>query len=214
MGKPFTKEYLDGWIGKKQGSIIVLSHFKKGKYNTNYFRCQCDCGRISEIATSHFFNDNQTTCGRFHKKYENSKIGEKLYNTWNRMIHRCYDPKNHKYYRYGARGNSVCDEWKNDYDTFYKWAMNNGYKEGLSIHRINNDANYEPSNCRWATRKQQQRNMSLNRIIEYKGENKCLSEWCEELNLYYPTIIGRLHKGWSEEKALSTPTNRTFDGTH
>ena len=214
MGKPFTKEYLDGWIGKKQGSIIVLSHFKKGKYNTNYFRCQCDCGRISEIATSHFFNDNQTTCGRFHKKYENSKIGEKLYNTWNRMIHRCYDPKHHKYYRYGARGISVCDDWRNNYDTFYNWAINNGYKEGLSIDRINNDGNYEPSNCRWTTRKQQQRNMSRNKVIEYKGETKCLSEWCEELNLYYPTIISRLHKGWSSDKALSTITNRPFDGTH
>lgn len=214
MGKPFTKEYLDGWIGKKQGSIIVLSHFKKGKYNTNYFRCQCDCGRISEIATSHFFNDNQTTCGRFHKKYENPKIGEKLYNTWNRMIHRCYDIKHHKYYRYGARGISVCDEWRNNYDTFYNWSINNGYKEGLSIDRINNDGNYEPSNCRWTTRKQQQRNMSRNKVIKYKGENKCLSEWCEELNLYYPTIISRLHKGWSAERALSTPTNRPFDGTH
>lgn len=214
MGKPFTKEFLDSIVGKRQGNLVVLSHFKKGKSNSNYFCCQCDCGRISEVRANHFFNDKQTTCGRYHKKYENSKIGEKLYNTWNRMIHRCYDPKNHKYYRYGARGISVCDEWKTDYDTFYNWAMNNGYQEGLSIDRINNDENYEPSNCRWATRKQQQRNMSRNKIIEYKGKNKCVSEWCEELNLYYPTIISRFYKGWSAEKAFSCPTNRPFDGTH
>jgi hypothetical protein len=205
MGTPFSKEYLDSFIGKRQGQIVVLSHFKKGKNNSNYFRCQCDCGRIAEIRVDHFFNDKQTTCGTFHKKYENSVIGNKIYNTWNRMINRCYNPKSHKYYRYGKRGISVCKDWLNNYDNFYIWCINNGYKEGLSLDRINNDGNYEPSNCRWTTRKQQQRNMCRNRIITYKNQTHCLAEWCERLNLKYETIKSRLNKGWSIERAFEEP---------
>lgn len=214
MGKRFTKEYLDSFIGSKQGQIKVLSHLKKGKNNANYFRCQCDCGRISEISTKHFFNDNQLTCGRFHKKYENSEIGEKLYNTWNRMIHRCYDTKNHKYYSYGARGIKVCDEWKNDYDTFYKWAIQSGYQIGLWIERIDNNGNYCPQNCKWATRTEQMRNTRRTKHICYKGKIHSLAEWCEILDLYYPTVNGRLFKGWSVERAFDTPTNKSYDGTH
>lgn len=213
MGKPFTKEFLDSFIGKKQHNITVISHFKKGKYNSNYFRCQCDCGRVTDISVSHFFNDKQTTCGRFHKKYENSQIGERLYNTWNKMVHRCYDPNNQKYYAYGARGIKVCDEWHNDYDTFYKWAIENGYELGLWIERIDNDGNYCPENCKWATRKEQMRNTRRTKYITYKGETHSLAEWCENLNLYYPTINSRLNKGWSIEKSFETPTEKTFNGT-
>lgn len=208
MAKPFSKEYLDSFIGKKQGLLTVLSHFKKGKYNANYFCCQCECGRISEIRVNHFFSDNQTTCGRFHKKYENSIIGTKIYNTWNKMISRCYNPKNKKYYRYGERGISVCKEWKNDYNSFYSWCINNGYRIGLTLDRINNNGNYEPSNCRWATRKQQQRNMCRNKIVTYKNETHCLSEWCEILSLNYSAISSRLLRGWSIERVFETPIRR------
>ena len=214
MAKRFTNEYLDGFIGTKQGLITVLCHFKKGKNNKNYFRCQCECGRISEICTNHFINSKQTTCGRFHKKYENSKVGGRVYDTWNRMIHRCYDINHHKYLSYGARGIKVCDEWKNNYDTFYKWAIENGYREGLWIERIDNDGDYCPENCKWATRKEQMRNTRRSKHIEYNGETHCLAEWCEILNLYYPTINGRLHKGWSIEKSFEKPTNKPYDGTH
>lgn len=209
MSKPFSKEYLDSFIGKRQGQIVVLSHFKKGKNNANYFRCQCDCGRISEIRVNHFIHDNQTTCGRFHKKYENSIVGTKIYNTWNRMIDRCYNPKNHKYYRYGKRGISVCNDWLNNYDNFYTWCINNGYKEGLSLDRINNDGNYEPSNCRWTTRTQQQRNMCRNKMITYKGETRCLVEWCELLNIPYYNTSKRLFRNWSIERAFETPIKKS-----
>lgn len=205
MSKPFSKEYLDSFIGTKQGHLTVLSHFKKGKNNANYFRCQCDCGRIAEIRVNHFIHDNQTTCGRFHKKYENSKIGYALYSAWNSLCRRCFNPKHHKYYRYGARGITVCDQWKNDYNSFYNWSIQNGYQLGLSLDRINNDGNYEPSNCRWTTRKKQQRNMCRNKIITYKNQTYCLAEWCEKLNLKYKTINSRLHKGWSIERAFETP---------
>lgn len=208
MAKPFSKEYLDSFIGKKQGLLTVLSHFKKGKYNANYFCCQCECGRISEIRVNHFFSDNQTTCGRHHRKYKDAKVGQALYSAWNSMCRRCNNPKDHKYYRYGKRGISVCEEWIKDYNNFYNWSINNGYELGLSIDRINNDGNYEPSNCRWTTRKEQQRNMCRNKLITYRNETRCLSEWCEILNLKYNTISSRLGRKWSINRAFETPIKK------
>lgn len=213
MVKPFTKEYLDSFIGKKHNKLTIIGHRKKGENNSNYFICLCECGRIAEIRANHLFNDNQETCGRHHKKYSNPNSG-KLYNTWNSMMHRCYDEKSHKYSSYGARGIKICDEWKNSYYNFYKWSIENGYCDGLWIERIDNDGDYCPENCKWATRKEQMRNTRRSKHIEYKGETHCLSEWCEILNLYYPTINGRLHKGWSVERAFETATNKHYDGTH
>ena len=202
-GKKFSKEYLDSLIGKKFNMLTIVSHKKKGKYNVNYFVCKCDCGNTTEIRISHLFHDNQISCGCIKTKYENSQIGEAIYDTWNRMMHRCYDIKHHKYPRYGARGIKLCEEWKNNYDTFYNWAINNGFQLGLSIDRINNDGNYEPSNCRWATRKQQMRNTSRNRYITYKGETRSLAEWCEIFNIRYGTASSRLHRGKSLDQVFS-----------
>ena len=209
MGKFFTKEYLDSFIGKKHNKLTILEHFKKGKNNSNYFRCLCECGRIADIRANHLFNDNQQTCGRTHKKYEDSQIGEKLYNTWNRMVDRCNNPKNHKYYAYGGRGIKVCNEWQNNYDTFYKWAIEKGYRVGLWIERIDNDGNYCPENCRWATRKEQMRNTRRNNFIKYNGEIKTLAEWCEVLSLPYATVNTRLHRGYGPERAFETPIRST-----
>lgn len=204
MSKKFSKEYLDSLNGKKFNMLTIISHKKKGKYNLNYFVCKCDCGKITEIRVSHILNDNQVSCGCIRTKYEDSKVGTILYDTWNRMIHRCYDVKHHKYPRYGARGIVVCDEWKNNYDSFYKWSINNGFQIGLSIDRINNDGNYEPSNCRWATRKAQMRNTSRNKYLTYKNETHTLAEWSELLNIKYGTICSRLHRGKTVLEVLAT----------
>ena len=142
-------------------------------------------------------------------KYQNPKVGQSLYSAWNRMCRRCYNPKDHKYYRYGARGISVCNKWRNNYDAFYEWAINNGYKLGLSLDRINNDGNYEPSNCRWTTQKVQMRNTSRNKIIKYKGETRCLAEWCEILNLPYNAILKRIiYQNYTIEQAFETPIKK------
>lgn len=87
----------------------------------------------------------------------------RLYNIWCLMKRRCFNPKDEKYKRYGARGITVCDEWRNNYEMFYKWAHANGYKDYLTIDRINNDGNYEPGNCRWATIIEQANNKSNSR---------------------------------------------------
>lgn len=124
------------------------------------------------------------------------------------MKTRCYN-KNFMYYcNYGGKGIKICDEWKNDFSKFYKWAINNGYKEGLTIDRINNDGNYEPLNCRWVTRKKQNNNMNKNIIINYNGKKQTISEWADELNLSRIALYYRIRRGWDVEKALTTPLKK------
>lgn len=98
----------------------------------------------------------------------------------------------------------MCAEWK-DFTAFQRWALTSGYEDGLSIDRIDSDGNYEPSNCRWADRKQQNRNRRNNHLITYKGQTKTVTEWTEQFQMDRTTLAMRLKAGWSAEKALETP---------
>lgn len=124
---------------------------------------------------------------------ENGKV-IRLYKCWQDMKSRCYNKNNKDYYNYGNRGITVCDEWINNYKNFYEWSISNGYTDTLTIDRINSNGNYEPSNCRWATHKQQGNNTSRNKKIEFSGVTRNLSEWCEILNLNYNTIRSRINR--------------------
>lgn len=128
-----------------------------------------------------------------------------LYVVWWNMINRCYSRDSERYERYGGRGIAVCDEWLNDFKAFQEWALSTGYSDGLTIDRIDNDGNYEPGNCRWATVKEQANNRSSNRICSYKGFTGTMSEVCEKFGFDYGLINARIQKGWSEEDAFSTP---------
>ncbi len=130
----------------------------------------------------------------------------KLHPVWRNMKGRCYNPKHEKYPVYGGRGIKICDEWRNSFQAFYDWAMTHGYQDGLSIDRIDVNGNYEPSNCRFATRKEQGRNIRNNRHVTYKGETKTIPEWSEIAGLPYMVVYSRLvYHGWSVERALTTP---------
>lgn len=118
------------------------------------------------------------------------------------MFNRCNNKNCDKYEYYGGRGITICEEWK-DLECFADWCINNGYKEGLQLDRINNDGNYEPNNCRFVTKSKQMRNTRQNVNLEYKGETRCLTEWCEILGLKYSTIYARLFSyNWPVERAF------------
>lgn len=126
-----------------------------------------------------------------------STHNNRVYNIWHNMKDRCNNHNNRSYKHYGEKGIKVCEEWldkENGFINFYTWAINNGYKENLTIERINNNGNYEPSNCKWATMKEQHRNYSQNRLYTINGETKCLTEWCEIYNINYNTVISRIDK--------------------
>ena len=124
---------------------------------------------------------------------------------YNCMKQRCYNPHRTQYKNYGGRGIIVCEEWKNSFKNFKDWAMKNGYKDNLTIDRINTNGNYEPSNCRWATVKEQQRNKRTNTHLTCNGKTLLIQEWSELTGLSTSRICLRLKAGWSVEKALLTP---------
>lgn len=133
----------------------------------------------------------------------------RIYKIWVSMRHRCYLKSDTNYYKYGARGIQVCDEWKNDFQTFYDWAMFHGYSDDLSLDRIDNDGNYCPENCRWTTRLVQANNTRRNQIIMYNGITQSLPDWCRTLNLNYKCTRTRINVyKWSVEKAFNTPTKK------
>lgn len=131
-----------------------------------------------------------------------------IWRTYESMKTRCYNPHAAKYERYGARGIKVCDEWKNDFLAFYTWSIANGWKEGLSIDRIDNDGDYEPSNCRWSNSIVQANNKSTNRFVTYNGKTQSVAQWGKEVGINPATLYYRLNAGWSIENTLTTPVKR------
>ena len=117
------------------------------------------------------------------------------------MKQRCSNPKSRVYRHYGGRGIAVCEEWENSFEAFYR-DMGPSYKEGLEIDRIDNDKDYSPSNCRWATRSENMRNTRRNRV--YK--EKTIPEWAEATGIKGSVLAGRLRSGWTWEEALNIPT--------
>lgn len=128
-----------------------------------------------------------------------------LYRAWDSMKARCYRKTTGPYQRYGGRGITVCEEWRCNFIAFRDWALANGYAEGLSLDRIDPNGNYEPSNCRWVTMKAQQNNKRNNTKIEFNGETHTMSEWSDIVGIPFAVLHHRFQRGWSVEKALTTP---------
>ena len=135
-----------------------------------------------------------------------NESGSRLYSIWKNMRRRCSNPHCAYYHSYGGRGISVCAEW-HKYENFRDWALTHGYKDGLTIDRIDNDRNYAPDNCRWATMKQQSNNTRTNRVIAHNGESHTLTEWSDIVGIRFATLWDRLDNGWSIERALTEPVH-------
>lgn len=118
------------------------------------------------------------------------------------MKARCYNSNSPEYKNYGGRGIIVCDEWKNNRKAFKEWALKNGYKNGLTIDRIDNNKEYSSENCRWTDRVTQANNTSTNLYITYNGKTQSMADWCRELNLSYSTVRYRMSNGWTAERAF------------
>lgn len=134
----------------------------------------------------------------------------RLYNVWLNMKQRCYNPKNPKYVLYGGKGIVIDDRWKNDFVGFMEWALSHGYRVGLTIDRVDSAKNYCPENCRWVDVMTQNHNTNRNINITFGGKMMCLSEWARALKINRNTLRARLDKGWSVEKALTTPVDKFF----
>lgn len=140
-------------------------------------------------------------------KYPDDVKIPRLRYIWHGMLRRCTKENHNCYHRYGGRGISVCEEWK-DYVLFARWAIKNGYADGLSLDRINNDGNYEPNNCRWITEKEQHNNTCRSQFATIDGVKKTITEWAEEYSMNPNTIFTRLGRGMDILTALNKKTHR------
>lgn len=136
--------------------------------------------------------------------------GTKLYNVWLTMKQRCYNPKDRHYQWYGSKGVKVCDQWRDNPAAFVEWCKANGYRDGLTIDRIDSARDYSPDNCRFITMSAQQRNKSSCKRISFNGETLSVQEWAEKLNLTPSTLRSRFNKGWSVERALTEPVRGEY----
>lgn len=175
--------------GQRFGRLTVLE--QAGRKNGRVlWLCQCDCGNLKIEHSSYLTAGKVKSCGCLHKellaeinsttKTTHGKTHTRLYSIWRSMKKRCCVPTNDAYCRYGGRGITVCKEWMS-FENFEKWAKSNGYKNGLTIDRKDNNAGYSLENCRWATRREQNLNKRNNHFVEYNGEVKTISEWAETL---------------------------------
>ena len=194
--------------GQKFNRLKVIKYSHKDKRYRPYWKCLCNCGRISTVSSINLTSGQVRSCGCLLKE-KTKKMGEsrkvhgmsrkRIYKIWDNMKDRCLNKNSGGYKWYGKRGITICRKWLK-FEGFYN-DMKNGYAENLQLDRINNNQGYKKSNCRWVTLKENLRNKRNNR--RYK--NKCVSEWSEITGIKINLIHLRLRRGWDWERILKTP---------
>lgn len=170
----------------------------------------CECGRYTSVLTDALLRGRTSSCGCLKKEMLSNKqsthrqTNTKLYSIWCAMKSRCNNPNTVAYADYGGRGIKVCTEWANSFETFMKWSFENGYRETLSIDRIDNNGNYDPYNCRWVDCAAQANNRRSNRKFTYNGETHNINEWAKLYDIPYKKLHQRLSSGWDIARALTT----------
>jgi len=194
----------------KFGKLTVFNMY--GKINRRIcWICDCECGSKNIIVRSDFLcNGTTKSCGCIVKTQKGLVAKErKMYHAWRNMLRRCYDTTSEMYYAYGKRGITVCEKWKNSFIEFVK-DMGTPFDKSLQIDRLDNNGNYEPSNCRWITCAQNNLNRRNNRIITAFDKSKTIKEWSNETGYSSNIIRQRIDREkWPIEKALTTFPVRT-----
>ena len=192
--------------GQRFGRLIAIKRTNINDSKQSLWLCKCDCGNEVIIRGYCLTNGSTKSCGCYRRelgslgKPHNRIKFKRLYSIWIGMKRRCCNTKDAYYKNYGGRGITVCDEWLHNFENFKQWSFANGYKESLTIDRINNNGNYEPSNCRWANSKQQSRNTRRNRYLTFNGQTKVASDWAKTIGIGLYTLLYRLNQNKSIEE--------------
>lgn len=199
--------------GQTFGRLTAIAPLMERAQGTVLWRCQCRCGNVVTVRSVSLRSGSTKSCGCFQKEsvaarptvrhgHARDSGHTPTYSAWKSMLQRCFNPRHKHFYRYGGRGISICARWR----TFEAFLADVGPRpEKTSIERINNDGNYEPGNCRWATQHEQTRNMSRNRVLVLDGVARCVSDWSQILGVSTSTLFGRIKRGWTDQQALTIP---------
>lgn len=208
-------------IGKKFGRLTVIKKIGPDKNRAIQWLCNCSCGKKHITITSYLIHGKVKSCGCLQREELTKRVtkhhlrSSRLYGVWANIKQRCYNPKNTHYSAYGKKGIKMCDEWRDNFICFYNWAIENGYDDKMrygecTIDRIDNNGNYEPSNCRWISMKKQSLNTSRNHYLELNGEKHTVYEWSIITGINSSTILQRINNyHWSVERTL---TEKPFKG--
>jgi hypothetical protein len=189
--------------GLRCGKLVAVEVV--GRSKGFMWRCRCDCGGETILRTNTFLSGRRRGCGclRGHN-YRHGCKPHRLWKTWRGIKQRCNVPAHPSYSNYGKRGISVCAAWQT-YEPFRDWALANGWRPGLQINRINNDGNYEPSNCDFVTPKQNSNNRRGNLLLTWKDRTLTAPQWADELGVSVHAIRHRHRKGWPVERIFTQP---------
>lgn len=207
--------------GKRFGRLTVMEISETKDWDI-YWKCVCDCGNTTNVLSAKLRSGKTKSCGclRTEKLVDRTKKHglrhNRIYSIYCTMKARCYNPNNNEYHNYGGRGIKICDKWLSEdgAKNFADWAYANGYDENAdygecTIDRINVDGDYEPSNCRWATMKQQMNNTRYTVFLTYNGETKSAAEWSEITGVRQGLLTERKRRGWSDKDCIERPIRKT-----
>lgn len=216
MGKSMYED--EKWIGQKFGKLTVLKMVRvdRGKYGKLMWETKCDCGNTHIAAPTDIVRGKTKSCGCFHDerckeratKFQHSVYDNKrLYSIYNGIKKRCFNKNEPRYKDYGARGITMCGEWRYNFDAFAEWALSHGYTDEMTIERVDVNGNYCPENCKWITLKEQCNNKRQTIWVDYKGEHIQLMKLCERKGISYDMVHNRIRdSGWDVERAIDTPS--------
>lgn len=202
--------------GQRFGRLVAIRPVGRNKQACIVWECKCDCGNTKAISGAELRRGHTRSCGCFEAESRSTRAithglsNKRIYITWRNMMLRCHNPSHKSHEGYGSRGIRVCDDWKVSVESFcaYVSQLPHYGEKDRTLDRINNNGNYEPGNVRWATATEQNRNKRTCKVIEFNGKSQNVSEWASELNMIDITLGARLRKGWSVERALTTPVRK------
>lgn len=209
--------------GQTFGRLTVLNLAGRRREYRVYWRCRCECGEVCDVYGGFLTKGKTRSCGCLYRSVvgkhgiTHGKARTRVYHSWLGMRSRCYNKRNKMYPTWGGRGITVCDRWRDSFENFY--ADMGEPPLGTSLDRIDNDGNYEPSNCRWATHKEQANNMRKTLILEIDGRRQPLTHWAKETGIDAKLIRNRIARlGWPITRDLFKPprplkTKRTNYGS-
>lgn len=198
--------------GNRFGRFTVEYFAGRSKSNDLLWYCRCDCGVGKVIRGGHLVGGRSLSCGCFRaetvgswsRTHGSSRTAE--HRTWIHLIGRCTNPNDESFKHYGGRGIRVCKRWRENFAAF---LSDMGKRpRGMTIERIDNNGDYEPGNCRWATQHDQSRNQRSNVVISFAGRKMIAADWARELGMDPIALRRRIHNGWTPERALNQPSKR------